>query len=622
MSRSNRKKAYVVLGWFGIAISVALSSCNQLLVLGPAGNAVAKSEADPEATEDEEEGSPPEFEAFKTLLESGKSEKAIAVLEADPHWKSFRDDDDLTPLHYAAQVGDVEAVAWLLNNGADVNATAYNNFTPLHLAENPKVVALILQKKPDLTLQGLGTTALQDAAKNLVNPGRADEEDSWFEVIRLMLDAGAEYDIITAIHLDDLDRVKTIIEESPELASRFRLDSPLRTAATLGRLEICQYLIHERHVDVNDFEGGHGYPIIKGALAYPNVVRLLIESGADLKTRITWRECRSGIWLIGDAATALHYAAYDGVPETIDLLIDNGVDIFARSLRGVQETDYQTALEVASLFGKADNARAILKHPHFAEADAQIRQKLVDKCLLIGAHSPKGLFQRDYKWPQMVELLLENGANPNGNEDGMTVMMIVANEIHPNDLKQNREARDIVASLVRHGATLDIFSAVAIGDEAQVSRLLKENPEAASSRRPDGYPALHFAVGLNYRGIVEVLLKSGCNVDIRNKCNGTGYTDETALHNAAFWGRYDIAKLLIESGADVNALTDRRNTPLHEAAQCGSVRVLKLLLESGAKPDAVDKNGETPLDWCRQQNHTNAFEVESIIRAHGMEKDK
>jgi ankyrin repeat protein len=221
-----------------------------------------------------------------------------------------------------------------------------------------------------------------------------------------------------------------------------------------------------------------------------------------------------------------------------------------------------------------------------------------------------------------VELLLENGADPSGSEGGRNVVLIVAEEIHPTYLKQNREAKDIIANLIRHGATLDIVSAVAIGDEAQVSRLLNENPEAASSRHPNGYPVLHFAVDMNYQRIVAALLKAGCDVDIRNECDGTGYLGQTALHSAAFWGHYDIAKVLIESGADVNALTDRRNTPLHEAAQCGSTRVLRLLLENGAIPDAVGKDGETPLDWCRQMNRTNAAEIEEILRAHIVVKAK
>ncbi|HEY4310896.1 MAG TPA: ankyrin repeat domain-containing protein [Pirellulales bacterium] len=633
MSRSHKKSTlrFFTSGlWLVVLASSA--SCTQSPAPVPAENAVAKSEADVQPihlipAEGEEENVPTGFEALTSYIEEGKSDSIITVLNADPTWINFRDHDDFTLLHYATQYGKVEVVEWLLNHGADVNAVGINHLAPLHLVENPEIAALLLHKKPDLTVQSNGKTPLQYAVDNLVRPDGIHHKDIWYEIIRLMLDAGAEYDIITAIDLDDLDRVTAILKESPELASRLRFDSPLRTAAALGRLEICQYLIREHHVDVNDLEGGYGFPVIQMALAYPNVVKLLIESGANVKARITGQGGPSGVMFVGDDATLLHYAACVGVPETIDMLIDNGIDVFAHSRPGYQKFDYPTALEVASLFGKADNARAILKHPRFAEADVKLRQELVDKCLLIAGRSPQYvhayLFQGGrYQWPELVELLLENGADPSGSEGGRNVVLIVAEEIHPTYLKQNREAKDIIANLIRHGATLDIVSAVAIGDEAQVSRLLNENPEAASSRHPNGYPVLHFAVDMNYQRIVAALLKAGCDVDIRNECDGTGYLGQTALHSAAFWGHYDIAKVLIESGADVNALTDRRNTPLHEAAQCGSTRVLRLLLENGAIPDAVGKDGETPLDWCRQMNRTNAAEIEEILRAHIVVKAK
>ena len=95
---------------------------------------------------------------------------------------------------------------------------------------------------------------------------------------------------------------------------------------------------------------------------------------------------------------------------------------------------------------------------------------------------------------------------------------------------------------------------------------------------------------MNYQSIVETLLRAGGDVDIRNKSDNTGHMGETALHCAAFWGRYEIAKLLIDHGADVNALTDRRSTPLHDAARMSNAKLARLLLEKGAKPNARDKD--------------------------------
>jgi ankyrin repeat protein len=268
------------------------------------------------------------------------------------------------------------------------------------------------------------------------------------------------------------------------------------------------------------------------------------------------------------------------VPETINLLIDNGVDIFATAHDMIDESRKQTALEVAAFFGKAENASAILNHPKFAAGDPTVRQALLDKCLWLGA-SPSWLAP-DARRPQLIKVLLDKGANPNASRNGVTAMQTAAGMINPSTRDQNAEIRQTVALLAEHGAPVDLFSAVAIGDEPAVARLLAADLALANSRGPDGYPALHFAVGMNYGGIVAALLKAGAGVDIRNKSTHTGAGDETALHCAAFWGRYEIAQQLIAAGADVNARTDRGDTPLNEAMRLGSATVAQLLRENGA----------------------------------------
>lgn len=554
-------------------------------------------------------------------LWNGFPGRALEVMKADSKWIARLDDESRTPLHIAARFGHVEVVKWLLENGADADAVAYNGFTPLHLASNREVVRLILEQKPDLsTLDVQGRTPLQDAVANLIDaqeerPELYSDKDrrKWKSIIDLYLESGAEYDIITAIYLNDIDRVKQILKKSPELADDFQNSSPLRRAVSLGRVEICRYLVKQHDVDVNDFERGVGYPIIIGALNYPAIARLLIEHGADLETRITWQGGRTGVWIIGDDATALHFAASYGVPETINLLIDNGVDIFATAHDSFDEDDKQTALEVASYFGKADNAAAILNHPKFKRLDnQQLRQQLLDKCVSLGVSTT--WLEHDADREKLLEILLEKGANPNFEVDGVKAIQAAARQIHPHSKAENQKIRRLISRLVKYGAELDVFSAVAIGDKAQVARLLKENPKSANARAADGYPALHFAVGMNDIEIVKALLSAGVDVDIPNKSEDTGYVDETALHNAAFWGRLEIGRLLIEAGADVNALTQQKSTPLHSAARMTNVEFARLLLENGAKIDSQDRDGETPLDWCRELNSTNADRIEKVFR--------
>jgi YVTN family beta-propeller protein len=69
----------------------------------------------------------------------------------------------------------------------------------------------------------------------------------------------------------------------------------------------------------------------------------------------------------------------------------------------------------------------------------------------------------------------------------------------------------------------------------------------------------------------------------------------TPLSTAATHGQLEIAKFLIEQGADVSAANTDGNTPLHAAAFWCRTEVVKLLVEKRASTAAKNKRGETPI---------------------------
>jgi ankyrin repeat protein len=94
--------------------------------------------------------------------------------------------------------------------------------------------------------------------------------------------------------------------------------------------------------------------------------------------------------------------------------------------------------------------------------------------------------------------------------------------------------------------------------------------------------------------------------------DASGYTP---LHYAARAGHTNICKLLLEKGADVNAVTESgRSTPLHRAAFCGHVDVVQLLLHFEANPNIQDADGCTPLHKAASQNKG---EVVRLLLMHG-----
>jgi len=75
---------------------------------------------------------------------------------------NVKDEYDRTPLHYHAQVNDVERVTLLLEKGADIEAIAEYDETPLHAAGYyPEVTALLIAK-------GANEKAKDDMKHNIV----------------------------------------------------------------------------------------------------------------------------------------------------------------------------------------------------------------------------------------------------------------------------------------------------------------------------------------------------------------------------------------------------------------------------------------------------------------------
>ena len=95
---------------------------------------------------------------------------------------------------------------------------------------------------------------------------------------------------------------------------------------------------------------------------------------------------------------------------------------------------------------------------------------------------------------------------------------------------------------------------------------------------------LHFGAALKgYIKIVRVLLDTGADV------NATDGAKKTPLHFAATKGHVDVAKVLIQNGADVNCVDKYKSTALHYAVLYGNVDTAKVLLQNGADVNAVQK---------------------------------
>lgn len=89
----------------------------------------------------------------------------------------------------------------------------------------------------------------------------------------------------------------------------------------------------------------------------------------------------------------------------------------------------------------------------------------------------------------------------------------------------------------------------------------------------------------------------------------------TLLHDMAYTGDVRKAQLLIDHGADIEAIDEEfRSSPLAVAARFGKREMVEFLLDRGANPNASGAPWATPLEWARKKGHTD---IESQLRAAG-----
>jgi ankyrin repeat protein len=102
-----------------------------------------------------------------------------------------------------------------------------------------------------------------------------------------------------------------------------------------------------------------------------------------------------------------------------------------------------------------------------------------------------------------------------------------------------------------------------------------------------GYRGSHFFITRGSPG--------NCQIANGTDVNAKMQRGDTPLHEAAYHGRVDLAKLLIDKGADVDAKDKNGGTPLYWAAEGGHMDVAKLLIARGTDVNAKMQRGDTPL---------------------------
>ena len=137
-----------------------------------------------------------------------------------------------------------------------------------------------------------------------------------------------------------------------------------------------------------------------------------------------------------------------------------------------------------------------------------------------------------------------------------------------------------------------LHTAILDGDAARVRRLLRQGADADAEQF--GLRPLHIAT--QHPDVVLALLQAGADPNTPGDIpTRQGVDAAMPLHIAAEGGHVESARLLLDAGARVDALTSTGWQPIHGAAELGRLEVVRLLLDRGAAVDAPLPNGGQPL---------------------------
>lgn len=485
--------------------------------------------------------------------------KVLLQYKADPNISRYQ--DNVTPLYIVSQNGQHGCVYLLLKYGANPNVKKSSGFTPLIIASqfgHYKCVNVLLQHKANPNIRSReGTTAIYMAS-----------QDGHSHCVDLLLQYKANHKLLCETDGSDA----------------------LGVASNNGHCE-CIRLLLQHKADPNvQFNTGATALYHACQNGHNQCVDLLLRYNAD-----------PNIIRTTDNTTPLFQACQDGNDECASLLLKYNAN------PNIQHKDGATALLSACQYGHHRCAGLLLHFGAKPNIQANDGHTALHQASRFGYH-------------ECVDLLLRNNANPNiQNQYGNTALHEHITGIH----------HQCVSLLLQHKGDPNVLNtngisplmvASGIGHLKCVQLLLQNNAEP-NIQSQDGITALMMATVKGHFGIIELLLKS--NADPNIFVQGEGALDIACLsgnasivsllidHDAVIERQkgkslliapiqksdYDTVKILIEAGIDVNVQDEYDgSTPLLLASASGNKAMVQLLLDT--QPDILmrDNLGLTAYD--------------------------
>jgi ankyrin repeat protein len=517
--------------------------------------------------------------------------------------------DDVFAMFVAARAGDIDVVKRLVARAPLLATVEYNYTPPIHFAVREghrDIVELLLDRGADPAYRSY------PFQESLLSFAEDRGHDRVADLLRRRLSrrfslASGTQAIIAAAAAGDLAVVEAELARNPALVrgSNETGDTPLHHAARNGHLHVVRALV-AAGADV-DAVRGDGYRPIHSALMSNWFFQVDRGEAREIVDLLLSRGARYTIFiaaLLDDAALVRGAVARD------------------RSLANFEDTCHHRVLSAAVRRGDVEMTRLLLEHG----ADPNLPEE--------GA--PRGLslwIAVNDRQREIVDMLLARGADPNAPvESSGTPMLPAAKDAMLTELLRRHGGRVPSSDRDRLGRL------IGAGQLEEAERLLRANPgwihddEAgwgdgilAGPAHDGRHDAIAMLIRLGARvppvskwapyyyfkheATAAFLLEQGMDPNHMN------WHRFTLLHHMAADGELNKARLLLDHGADIDAIDEEyRSTPLGVAARRGQHALVDLLLQRGADPLASGAPWAAPLAWAEKKGHRQIVET---LRAWG-----
>ena len=406
-----------------------------------------------------------------------------------------------------------------------------------------------------------------------------------------LLEAGAEVnapqpDGTTALHWaayhNDTDTAELLVQAGADVNARNRYGiPPLSLACTNGSGALIGLLLGAGAEANAVLEGGETVLMTAARTGNLESVEALLAGGADVNARER------------NAQTALMWAAAEGHAPVVGALIDAGADF------GLTLDSGFNAMFFAVREGSIDVVRALLRAG--VDPNEPLHRRGRPKYQFANTGMSPLLLAIENGHFELAVALLEAGADPNDERTGYTPLHTITWVRKPKNSdfgsdpapegSGNLSSLQFVRTLVAMGA--DVNAGLANG---------KSQPPRINLK---GATPFLFAADKADVPLMKVLLELGADPFLPNGENttalmaaaGLGTTaplEEAGTEEEAF----EATKLLLDLGADINAVDDNGETAMHGAAYGSFPTVIQLLADNRADPDLwkrPNKHGWTPL---------------------------